>query len=146
MITFRDSTAADADRVMEIWRSSVDATHDFLSLEYRAELDDMLSGFLPTAPLTLAVNEAGNTVGFMLVSDRHLEALFIDPEYRGRGVGRMMLEEALVDRPDMTTDVNEQNHQAIGFYERMEFIRTGRSEVDGQGKPYPLIHLRYAPL
>jgi len=27
----------------------------------------------------------------------------------------------------------------------MRFARTGRSPKDGQGRPYPLIHLRYAP-
>jgi putative acetyltransferase len=41
----------------------------------------------------------------------------------------------------MTTDVNEQNAQAVGFYEHMGFTRTGRSPLDGQGRPYPLIHL-----
>ena len=43
----------------------------------------------------------------------------------------------------MTTDVNEQNERAVGFYERMGFVRTGHSPRDGQGRPYPLIHLAH---
>jgi len=49
----------------------------------------------------------------------------------------------LAMHPKLTTDVNEQNGQAIGFYESMGFLRVGRSPVDGQGRPYPLIHLEY---
>jgi putative acetyltransferase len=37
--------------------------------------------------------------------------------------------------------VNEQNAQAVGFYEHLGFQRTGRSDKDSQGRPYPLIHL-----
>ena len=44
----------------------------------------------------------------------------------------------------ITTSVNEQNGQAVGFYERMGFVPVGRSERDDQGRPYPLIHLRFA--
>lgn len=45
--------------------------------------------------------------------------------------------------PEMTTDVNEQNLLALGFYEKMGFKRTARSSLDGQGRPYPIIHMRY---
>ncbi|MGY0625916.1 MAG: GNAT family N-acetyltransferase, partial [Paraglaciecola chathamensis] len=38
-------------------------------------------------------------------------------------------------------DVNEQNPKALGFYQRIGFKVVGRSELDGQGKPYPLLHL-----
>jgi hypothetical protein len=33
----------------------------------------------------------------------------------------------------ISTDVNEQNSAAAGFYRRLGFIPTGRSEMDGQG-------------
>jgi putative acetyltransferase len=37
-------------------------------------------------------------------------------------------------------DVNEQNPQAIGFYEHIGFKKVARSPLDEQGKPYPLFH------
>jgi hypothetical protein len=40
-----------------------------------------------------------------------------------------------------TLDVNEQNPQAVGFYLHQGFRITGRSPLDGLGKPYPLLHL-----
>ncbi|SPU55612.1 Uncharacterized N-acetyltransferase YjaB [Brevundimonas vesicularis] len=47
-------------------------------------------------------------------------------------------------RETLTVDVNEQNIQALGFYERLGFKVTSRSAVEGQGRPYPLLHLRLA--
>ena len=38
--------------------------------------------------------------------------------------------------------MNEQNPQAIGFYLKMGFEVESRDELDGLGKPYPLLHLR----
>ncbi len=35
----------------------------------------------------------------------------------------------------MTTDVNEQNERAVGFYERMGFVRTGHSRATGKAGP-----------
>lgn len=103
----------------------------------------MVRGFLPQAPLLLAVDENDYPLAFMLIDAGHMEALFVDPARRGGGIGAGLVRHGLALHPNMTTDVNEQNQQAVGFYERMGFIRTGRSPIDGQGRPYPLIHLKY---
>ena len=102
-----------------------------------------MRGFLPGAPLRLAVDDEDRAIGFMLLDGEQMEALFIDPAWRGRGVGRALVEHGLVLSPTMTTDVKEQNAQAVGFYLRLGFEQTGRSETDSQGRPYPLIHLRF---
>ncbi|MCW6536511.1 acetyltransferase [Sphingomonas sp. MMSM24] len=130
---------------MAIWRGAVDATHDFLDPADRIAIDAEVSAFLPAAALTLAVDGTDRAIGFMFLYEGHMEALFIDPARRGTGVGRALVEEALCRHPHLTTDVNEHNSQAIGFYERIGFTRTGRSATDGQGRPYPLIHLRFGP-
>lgn len=133
----------DSFRVMEIWRNSVDATHHFLAAADRRDIESEVAAFLPEAPLDLAVDESGRAVAFMLLNGDHMEALFVDPDHRGRGVGRFLVREAIRRHPSLSTDVNEQNHQAVGFYEKLGFEPCGRSNVDGQGRPYPLIHLRY---
>ena len=38
--------------------------------------------------------------------------------------------------------MNEQNEQAVGFYLHQGFVIAGRSELDGTGKPYPILHLQ----
>lgn len=143
MFTIRLSRPDDGERIMEIWRDAVDDTHHFLSSEDRAAIDAELCSFLPQASLVLAVDPNDGPLGFMLIDNGHMEALFVDPAVHGRGVGAALVRHGLASYPGMTTDVNEQNEQAVGFYARMGFGRTGRSQHDGQGRPYPLIHLAY---
>lgn len=143
MITIRPSRYKDGNRAIEIWRSAVDATHDFLSSEDRQSIDDMLSEFLPKIPLLFAVDDNDYPVGFMILQNGKMEALFIDAAYRGKGIGSALVEYGLSLHPKMTTDVNEQNTQAVEFYKRLGFKKVGRSEVDNQGRPYPLIHLAF---
>lgn len=104
----------------------------------------MVCCFLPKVPLWFAVNANDYPLAFMFVDNGHLEALFVDPTCRGTGIGAALVRHGLSLAPKMTTDVNEQNTQALGFYEKMGFKRTGRSPLDGQGRPYPIIHLEYA--
>lgn len=143
MYTLRASRPEDGNALVDLWRRSVDATHHFLSAEDRKAIDDEVCGFLPQAPVTVAVDENDKPLGFMLIDGTHMEALFIDPDVRGSGIGRELLQYGLSSHGPLTTDVNMQNSQAVGFYQRMGFVETGRSEVDSQGRPYPLIHLRY---
>lgn len=145
MLRIRASTPADSARTIEIWRDAVDATHDFLTREDRIAIEEEVREFLPAAPLWLAVDARDRPLGFMLLDGASMEALFIDPACRGSGIGRVLVEHALALHASLTTDVNEQNAQAVGFYERMGFVRTGRSDRDGQGRAYPLIHLRHSP-
>ncbi|CAN7603543.1 acetyltransferase [Rhizobium sp. LjRoot98] len=143
MIMIRPSRPHEGTRIIEVWRGAVDATHDFLTPDDRLAIDEMVCEFLPHAPLWLAVDEIDYPLAFMLIDEGHMEALFVDPALRGNGIGAALVKHGLVLHPKMTTDVNEQNDQAVRFYERMGFKQTGRSPIDGQGRPYPLIHLEH---
>lgn len=143
MIKIRQSHPSEGARILEIWRKAVDATHDFLTPADRVAIEELVSDFLPAAPLWLAVDDGDRAIAFMLIDDGHMEALFVDPAHHGSGVGRALVQHGLRLHPSLTTDVNEQNAGAIGFYEKLGFRRIGRSPLDGQGRPYPLIHLEY---
>jgi putative acetyltransferase len=142
MVRIRKASTGEGEQVLNIWRRAVDATHRFLSPADRQEIEAEVFTFLPKAPLWLAVDGRDLPIGFMLLHGGHLEALFVDPLHHGSGVGRALVQHALNMEPNLTTDVNEQNLAAIGFYEHLGFERTGRSETDNQGRPYSLIHMR----
>ena len=135
---------ADRDVLFDIWLRSVRATHDFVSME------DMQS-FIPLVKDYLASSEPefwvvcsgdGAVMGFMGLSGSKMEALFLAPEFQGRGAGRQLVQHARNLRGELTTDVNEQNHAARRFYEGCGFVVDGRSELDDTGRPYPLLHMR----
>lgn len=68
MTSIRASRPDEGARAIEIWRHAVDATHDFLSPQDRAEIDEMVCGFLPNAPLWFAVDEQDHPLAFMLLT------------------------------------------------------------------------------
>ena len=142
MFSIRPSRPEEVDSLITIWRRAVDATHDFLALDDRAAIDVEVQQLFQTVPMWVAVDEADRPVGFMILSGGEMQALFIDPASHRRGVGRLLVEHAIKLCDTLSTDVNEQNVQAVGFYERLQFVPTGRSPKDHQGRSYPLLHLR----
>jgi len=135
--------ASDHPRLAAVWEASVRATHDFLDRDYLAWIRERLvPEFLPAVSLHAARDDGGVIIGFLGVADDRIEMLFIDPASRGKGVGRLLVTHAIEVLGARAVDVNEQNEQAVGFYLRMGFQVERRSDRDGMGKPYPLLHLR----
>ncbi|VXA79035.1 MULTISPECIES: acetyltransferase [Aeromonas] len=131
----------DHPTLISLWEASVRATHHFLP---EAEIDVLkpliLEHYFAAVDLVCARDETG-IAGFCGVHDGNIEMLFLAPEARGRGIGRLLVAHAISRQGATRVDVNEQNAQALGFYQRMGFVVTGRSPLDGQGKPYPLLHM-----
>ncbi len=133
---------ADHLKLIEIWESSVRATHDFLAEEDLQELKPLiLQHYFDSVALRCAKNTQGEIQGFCGVHDGNIEMLFISPDARGKGIGTMLVAHAIKHQGASKVYVNEQNEQALGFYQHIGFKVTGRSPVDGQGKPYPLLHM-----
>ena len=131
--------------LLGVWERSVRATHLFLSDgEVRSIREYVPQALLGVAHLLVAEDEAGAPAAFMGVEDGSLEMLFIDPEERGKGLGRRLLRLGIESYGVRRLAVNEQNPRAAGFYEHMGFEAYARSETDEQGNPYPILYMRLA--
>ncbi|SDX04499.1 acetyltransferase [Lysobacter enzymogenes] len=137
----RERQAADHPRLLELWERSVRATHDFLSDADIAELRPQVRDIYFDAVEIWIYEDAAGLAGFIGLSGAQVEMLFLEPERRGQGIGTRLLDHARGLRGALTVDVNEHNPQAHGFYRRYGFVDTGRSPLDGQGRPFPLIHM-----
>lgn len=127
--------------LVEIWRSAVRATHDFLTESDFGRIEaNLASSYFPAVTLVVAERE-GRQCGFAGVADGSLEMLFVSDDARGEGVGTALLTEVMQHHGVTRVDVNEQNPQAIGFYRSRGFVQVGRSALDGDGQPYPILHL-----
>ncbi|WP_238655502.1 acetyltransferase [Paenibacillus piscarius] len=130
-------------RLLDIWENAVRATHLFLTPQDIEDLRPLVLQGIAAIPHLLAVTDReGRHLGFMGVHEQKLEMLFIDPEVRGRGIGRSLVEYAMHHLNVDSVDVNEDNPQAAGFYEHLGFQVYERSELDDQGKPWPILHMR----
>lgn len=144
MYQLRPSCPADVPHLIDIWRRSVRATHSFLREADFHEIETAVANlYLPNADLTVAADAQGRLAGFMGMTGSNIDSLFLDPDCRGKGLGRLFIDHAArVATVPLTVDVNEQNEQAVGFYRHMGFMETGRSPTDDDGRPYPLLHMR----
>lgn len=136
-------TPALTAQLLAVWEASVRATHLFLS---DAEVK-RIKEYVPQAlggveHLAVAEKEPGVPVAFLGVDDNRLEMLFLSPEVRGNGLGRQLLEYGIAHYGVEEVTVNEQNPQAVGFYEHMGFVTYKRTDRDEEGGPYPLLYMR----
>ena len=139
----QDRTPELMRQLLAVWESSVRVTHDFLS-----EGEIMrIRGYVPqalqdVAHLTVTEDAAGVPVAFMGIEGQRLEMLFLTPAARGRGLGKQLLRYGIEQYGVREVTVNEQNQQAIGFYEHLGFSVYRRTDCDEEGGPYPLLYLR----
>lgn len=129
--------------LVEVWRSAVLASHDFLSEADFLSIETRLaSDYLPAVELTVAEYDQ-RIVGFSGVLDGVLEMLFVAADARGQGVGSVLLAAAISAKGVHKVDVNEQNTAAHQFYLQKGFVDVSRSDTDSAGRPYPIIHMEH---
>ena len=137
----RDS--AQIQRLIAIWEASVRATYLFLSEKEIAKIKHYVPQALErVSHLMIAERNPGCPVAFMGVEGKRLEMLFLAPEERGRGLGRQLLEYGIRTYGIQEVTVNEQNPQAVGFYQHIGFEIDHRTDCDEEGNPYPLLYLK----
>ena len=140
-MNIRRAVPEDLPELLDIWLRSVRATHKFLAEEDIQELLPLVRDMaLPSLELWV-LEDSGTPVGFVGLAGAKLEALFLSPDHLRRGGGRCLVQFARERKGPLTVDVNEQNPEAILFYQSMGFKVIGRSERDSTGRPFPLLHL-----
>ncbi|WP_394200349.1 GNAT family N-acetyltransferase [Shewanella waksmanii] len=128
--------------LLNVWENSVRATHDFITEEDIAFFKPIIiEQAFPAVTLKCVKNATGSILGFVGTHDAKIEMLFILNSARGQGVGKVLLQYAIKELGATKVDVNEQNPQAVGFYQHMGFKVVSRSPLDDMGKPFPILHM-----
>ncbi len=139
--TLENITEPEYGKVLSVWESSVKATHDFLKEEDFEFYKNLVPQYFSAVTLISLKDGNGQILGFMGTADGNLEMLFVHADARGQGIGKILLTHALENLSITKVDVNRDNEQAVGFYEKFGFHTVATSEVDGCGKPYPILHM-----
>ncbi|AFH61690.1 GNAT family N-acetyltransferase [Paenibacillus caseinilyticus] len=131
------------DQLVDIWYRAVRQTHAFLTEEDLEFYHGIVGGgALREVEIWVALRDHQVPAGFIGLDGTKIEMLFVDPEYHGQGIGSRLIRHAeSIKGGTLQVDVNEQNDGACAFYKRYGFVQSGRSELDGAGRPFPLLHM-----
>ncbi len=136
----RDATLIN--QLVAVWNISVRTSHDFLTEEDITGLFPHVEAALKNIERLVIVWEGHIPIGFMGIQERKIEMLFLSLSCIGKGIGKELVNLATGKFAAEYVDVNEQNDKAQGFYRHMGFRAFQRDEADGQGNPFPIIHMR----
>jgi len=120
-------TEADLDQVLEIEQQSF--PHPWLRQHF---IDELTSAY--AFPLS-AFDASGRLIGYIcpmqLLDEGHILDVAVNPEVRGAGVGRMLVQQVLGEcrcnsASFVSLEVRESNLAAIALYRKMGFTEVGR--------------------
>ncbi|KUJ71019.1 hypothetical protein ACZ90_00515 [Streptomyces albus subsp. albus] len=143
----RRAEAADGGPVAEVWLRSYDAA---LPTVRRAHSDDAVRAFftevvVPVQETWLAERD-GAVVGMMVLDEDWLSQLYLDPDWRGKGLGDRFVALAKERRPDglqlWTFQVND---PAQRFYQRHGFVEAERTDGRDNEEREPDIRYVWRP-
>ena len=124
----REMTRTDLPDIMRIWiEGNLDA-HDFVDGDYWRRNYAMVQREMQKARVYVW-EESDEVVGFVGIQGDYIAGLFVDREYRGRGIGRRLLNHAKKKYSALSLHVFEKNPRAVSFYLREGFVKaeTGKN-------------------
>ncbi len=146
-LTLRRARASDAPAVADVWLRSYRAALPTVrpahpDEEVRAWIRDVL---LPEHETWVAV--AGTAVvGLMALTDGWIDQLYLDPSWRGRGIGDRFVELAKRRYPDgLQLWTFQVNAPAQRFYERHGFVAVERTDGAGNEEHEPDVRYEWRP-
>lgn len=139
----KNVTEKDMTDILEVWESSVKATHLFLTEENIDALRPFVEEGVKFISNLAVIRDDEDTIqAFIGVHDNKIEMLFVKDTCRGKGLGKHLVNWAINTLNIKFVDVNEQNEQGLGFYKHMGFEVFDRSEIDEQGNPFPILYMK----
>jgi L-amino acid N-acyltransferase YncA len=162
-VKIRDAVAGDLPAIVEIYNSTipsrvVSADTEPVSVEQRTPWFDEHD---PSRRPIWVMEEGGETIGWLSLSDfydarpaYHATAeigVYVREDYRGKGVGRRLVEEAIRRGPELglktlTAGAFAHNDASVGLFERMGFRKWAHfpsvAELDGVERDLIVLGLR----
>jgi ribosomal protein S18 acetylase RimI-like enzyme len=146
-VLLRPATSSDAAAVAGVWLRSFDAA---LPTVRRAHSDDEVRGWIRDVLIprhdAWVAEVDGAVVGVLALSEGWLDQLYLDPAWRGRGIGDRLVALAKERQPSglqlWTFQVNE---GAQRFYERHGFVAVERTDGSTNEEHEPDVRYVWRP-
>jgi putative acetyltransferase len=112
----------DLDAVLSSWENASRLAHPFLTDQYfEHEKQIIPETHLPDADTWVAEIDH-QVVGFVALIDNEVGAIFVQPEFHGKGVGRALMDKAQELHADLEVEVFSRNLIGREAYSRYGFV------------------------
>lgn len=142
IIEINDRSDEVVNKLTLLWEGSVLSTHKFLSREEVNNIRGFVPDFIRSVHILIVAKYQDKYLGLLGLNGRKVEMLFVHKDERGKGIGKQLLRYGIDKYNIDKLTVNEDNPDAVGFYEYMGFEVYERSEIDEQGNPYPILYMK----
>lgn len=125
----RNYRETDLEEMVGLWYDASVLAHSFIPSSFWAlNKIAIKEKYLPFGE-NLVFEEEGKVVGFISLVGERICALFVAPEMQGKGIGRDLIEHAMILKGNLALRVYRENENALRFYEKRGFVTVGE-EID----------------
>jgi ribosomal protein S18 acetylase RimI-like enzyme len=126
--SFRPLETEDIEAISRVHHRACLIAYRFMNWRYPLdEVERWYAGKFSEWTWTLAAFDAGVMAGFIALTGRHVDQLYIDPSFQRAGIGSALLDRALASSPgQVTLHVFEENAPARAFYQKHGFAGRDR--------------------
>lgn len=133
-LTIRQYQTSDLAAVLDSWEVATRLAHTFMTDELIAqERKNVADIYIPNTDTWVAEID-GVVEGFIALIGNEVGAIFLQPNWHGRGVGKALMDKAQALHGDLEVEVFKENSIGRAFYQRygFEFIEQKLHKPTGQ--------------
>jgi len=120
---------SDMNDVLDIWLRATIEAHSFVGREFwESKIEDMQKTYIPASDTYVFIDREV-IKGFFSLHGDTLAAMFVSPDFQGRGIGQQLMAKAKFLRNILNLTVYKENPRSIDFYRKCGFVII-KEEVD----------------
>ncbi len=141
-LTVRKYTESDLQEVLSTWENASNLAHPFLSADFQDQVrHDIPKLYLPNAETWVAEIDS-KVVGFIALLGNEVGALFVQPSFHGKGIGKTLMDKAVERYGQLELEVFKANANGRKFYEKYGFEDMGEATHEATGDK--VLRLKYS--
>jgi putative acetyltransferase len=138
----RQYEKTDLEAVLSSWEKATRLAHPFMSDDFIAqERINVAEKYLPNTD-TWVVEIEGNVEGFIALMGNEVGAIFLMPNFHGKGAGKALMDKAQELHGDLEVEVFKENTIGRKFYSLYGFVQIEEKTHEPTGQQ--LLRLKFA--
>lgn len=138
----RQYTSLDLEAVLDSWEAATRLAHEFMTDDFIAqERKNVADIYMPNTDTWVAEIE-GVVKGFIALMGNEVGAIFLQPEYHGKGIGKALMDKAQEIHGDLEVEVFKANTIGRKFYAKYGFTHMEETYHEPTGEQ--VLRLRFS--